>query len=277
VICTLKLFDEAIRLLIPPDEDPEDGELTMVIIDVQNSTSGFFGGFGGVDINTEQYKHNVSFNFGDNAQVLSATMLDKHPSDVEELVDPKTFPQDKLTLAPILLNQGDWIRLGAVVQTPANTAERSPRVVTANGRIMGIRRIQKKRPPGSLAWLSLGLAQAPFVLIFLFTVAGFLFEWMFGRQFPDLSDAFFLYVLAWAATFYLFTAFLGLLSLRRYIRKWRVAQRFSHPTPESWAPAVVRISGLFILVVALEATIMTLVFAGRLSIASFLVVLVLFD
>jgi hypothetical protein len=147
VVCAVKAFDKEDEH--PHDEEEQGGVLydpkqtTLVVLDLKNPVGRFFGGLGGQDIDADQYERPISFSFGEKAKVLDAVVWEQHPPEIQAEIDSASSRDDKLVIKQVLLNQGDWIRLTAKVQTPlGNHPEKD---ITATGRILGIRKIQQRR------------------------------------------------------------------------------------------------------------------------------------
>jgi hypothetical protein len=137
------------------EEHSSEVRRVLFIIDLRNPLWGTFSWLGGLDISPDQYERRISFSFGDSARILEAGVVEENPPDIESEVYADHFPPDKLIMKPMLLNQGDSIRLRLVVENPDTEPYLSWRhfffgkpgyhAVRAQGRILGVRKIQQKR------------------------------------------------------------------------------------------------------------------------------------
>lgn len=142
------------------EEASERTHPTMFIIDLRNPLWGIFSWLGGLDISPEQYQRRISFNFGESARILEAKVVDENPRGIgAKAIVPHSSP-GTLTFKPILLNQGDSVRFRVVVENP-DTEPYSPwrvrligsrgfHAVRVDGRILGIRKIQRGRSSDEL-------------------------------------------------------------------------------------------------------------------------------
>lgn len=129
----------------------------IFVIDLQNWAGRFAGWIGGTDISTTQYERNISFSFGKQARVIEAHVMKEHPPGVGAEFSIEGSHEEKLVLKPVLLNRGDWLRFKVVVENPTDP-------VSAEGRILGIKKIQKR-------WSGLQLSSYGFLLAVLIATA----------------------------------------------------------------------------------------------------------
>lgn len=131
------------RLAVPKGQDSESDKdaqpppRKIFVIDLQNPAGKILGWLSGANIASSQYERDISFSFGDRARVVEVDVMEEHPPGIGSEPSVAGPHQEKLILAPILLNRGDWIRLKAVVENPI-----SP--VTANARILGIKDLRRR-------------------------------------------------------------------------------------------------------------------------------------
>src|SRR4028118_314835 len=147
VVCAVKAFDTKGETLPVEEERPRysygSKQTTLIVLDLKNSVGRFFGRLGGQDIDADQYKRPVSFSFGKDANILEAMVWEQHPPEIQAEIASAYHRNNELVVKPVLLNQGDWIRLCAKVQTPRGS--RPEKTIMATGRILGVRRIQERR------------------------------------------------------------------------------------------------------------------------------------
>lgn len=129
----------------------------ILVIDVQNWAGRFTGWISGIDIATTQYERNISFSFGKQARVIEAHVIEEHPPGFGVEFYIEGSHEEKLVLKPVLLNRGDWIRLKVMVENPTEP-------VSAAGRILGIKKIQKR-------WSGLQLYSYGLLLAFLIAIS----------------------------------------------------------------------------------------------------------
>lgn len=96
--------------------------LDLVLLKVSNS--------GNIPIRSEDVKQNISFNFGCNANVLSAEIERSEP---EELKPTFTYSDNKVTFEPFLMNQGDSVELKIIVDNFDG--------IKTEGRVVGVKEI----------------------------------------------------------------------------------------------------------------------------------------
>jgi hypothetical protein len=169
-------------------EQSKRADPVLFVIDLRKPFWGIFSWLGGLDISPEQYERRLSFTFGENARILEAEVVEEKPQGIGAEVIAYHFPPDRLILKPMLLNQGDSIHLRVVVENPemAPYPSRwrafffgmpSPYAVKVEGRILGVRKIQRKRSAHELTGGSLLLIGilpvtivfVPGLLVWLFT------------------------------------------------------------------------------------------------------------
>jgi hypothetical protein len=129
-------------------EDNDDAVLMLFVIDLHNPI-GSLARVGGVDIEPTQYQREILFGFEEEASVLEAEILES-PEGIEAKVHIEGSQEEKVVLEDITLNQGDFIRLKAVVKNP----KAEPDVlwvgggvrylVEVEGHIRNIKKIQRK-------------------------------------------------------------------------------------------------------------------------------------
>jgi hypothetical protein len=150
VVCDVELeFD-------PEGQDSEsDGQTEGVfhrrlfVIELQNGVVRYVPGLlGGPDIAPAQYERDISFRFG-GRRIVEAAVIEQDPPDIGADVSIGGSHDDELILKPVLLNEGDSIRLKAVVENRTVYAwgDDGPIIaghVSASGRILGIKTIQKR-------------------------------------------------------------------------------------------------------------------------------------
>lgn len=167
---------EALLLDYKPTSPSESGEnkesqqssdhgYALFIIDLHNATGKYVGGLGSVDILPSSYERNISISFGDSARIIEASIVEEEPQNIGEQVIHEETSRETLTLKPVLLNQGDWIRVRALVQNPeVNPSHgirkrilRDQNIFTVNveGRIAGIRSFRRKLGKNQLLQLAL--------------------------------------------------------------------------------------------------------------------------
>lgn len=162
-----KLFFDVVCEALLVEQKKEDVNLpvnvsgvprALFVIDLRNPSWGMFAWLGGLDIAPSQYEQGVSFSFGEKARILEADVVEENPSNLNAELVPYHFPPDRITLKPLLLNQGDSIRIKVVADGP--TIEPYPSwfskntiflarfrffSVKAEGRILGIKKVERKR------------------------------------------------------------------------------------------------------------------------------------
>jgi len=148
IVCEAKLLGAEGDGLQLVTEDNDDAVLMLFAIDLHNPV-GSLATVGGVDINPTQYQREISFDFEEEASVLEAEVLES-PEGVEAKVHIEGSQEEKVVLEDIPLNQGDFIRLKAVVKNP----KAEPDVlwvgggvrylVEVEGHIRNIKKIQRK-------------------------------------------------------------------------------------------------------------------------------------
>jgi hypothetical protein len=132
---------------------------TLFVIDVRNAAGRVFGWIsGGTDIPAAHYERPLSFSFGANARVREADVVEERPHGIGARVSIDCHNRDKLVLDPVLLNEGDLVRFKAVVEEPVSTKKaKKPQQdiaqdnVNADGRVVGVKRIEKKRSSKELS------------------------------------------------------------------------------------------------------------------------------
>ena len=155
-----KLFFEVVyeaKLLGSEGNDPEPATETndvagpmLFVIDLHNVPGGLSGGLlGTVDIAPAQYQREISLGFGEKTHILEAEVLES-PHDMEAKVLTDRSQEERLVLEPVALERGGLIRVKAVVKNPK--PEPDPfwvgggvrYIVEVDGRIVGVRQIQRK-------------------------------------------------------------------------------------------------------------------------------------
>lgn len=127
----------------------EDAQL--VLIEISNT--------GNVPIEAEDYKKPISFNFGEEAQVLTAEVI---KTDPEELQASVSIDKGIVSLTPILTNAGDSLTLKIIVSGLGE-------VTKASSRIIGVKQLEEAKPPMNLGlWLLMLLTILSYGCMFLF-------------------------------------------------------------------------------------------------------------
>lgn len=166
---------EALLLDFKPTNTPEANEnkeshptsgdeYVLFIVDLHNAIGTFVGGLGSIDISPSRYERNISISFGNKARILEASIVEEDPTNIGEEIIQGTPLGQRLTLKPVLLNQGDWIRVRALVQNPEVNPSHGRRkwilrdenvfAVDVEGRIKGIRSFQRKLGKNELLQLT---------------------------------------------------------------------------------------------------------------------------
>lgn len=119
--------------------------IKLFIVDLHNPSWGIFSWLGGSDITPSDYEQRISIEFGESARILEADVVEEHPPGIGAKVTPYHYPPDTLVLNPILLNQGDSLRLRIVVENPEQERNRFVGVhkVKVNGHVRGVREIAR--------------------------------------------------------------------------------------------------------------------------------------
>lgn len=135
----------------------------LFLIEIQNAVGSLFGTLvGGVDLTKERIVKEVSFSFGKSAHVVEAEIVAQSPPDIGAEVRITGSESNGVTLEPVLLNQGDWVRIKVIVENPEVDVHKLPfgglSQITAAGRIIGIKRIQRRRSIQTLTLYGLGVA-----------------------------------------------------------------------------------------------------------------------
>jgi hypothetical protein len=114
--------------------------IKLFVIDLHNPSWGIFSWLGGSDISPSDYDQRISIEFGENARILEADVVEEHPPGIGAKITPYHYPPDTL-----LLNQGDSLRLRMVVENPEQERSRFVRIykVAMNGHVRGIREIAR--------------------------------------------------------------------------------------------------------------------------------------
>jgi hypothetical protein len=262
VVCEAYLIDKAKPRKAEGSKESSKPHLALFVIDVHNPLWGIFRWLGGVDIAPSQYERRIAFSFGDDARILEAEVVEENPQGIGAEVIADHFPPDKLVLTPVLLNQGDKIRLKIVVEAPDIEAP-SPWLgrnsvllrstghftIGVEGRILGVRKIRRKRGSQELLSYAIALDAIALLPMTVVTVIGGVVWLLTGN--PDLYLAapmpWFaapvptplldpITILTGAQTALLFVGQLLLLIMgRRTLRARKVAERYSptctHPLP----------------------------------------------
>lgn len=172
-----------------PEDTSEAAALVLFVIDLRNPSWGIFSWLGGLDISPEQYERRISFSFGENPRILKAEVVEEHPQGIGAEAIVHHVPPDTLTLKPMLLNQGDSVRLRVMVENPKIEANLSLwralffgrfglYAVKAEGRIRGVTEIQRKRSSGQLINIGFSLLLLGLLPLAIVYVLG-LFVWLF--------------------------------------------------------------------------------------------------
>jgi hypothetical protein len=125
-------------------------EAQLVLIEISNT--------GNLPIEAEDYKIPISFNFGEEAQVLTAEVIKTIP---EELHASVSTDEGIVLLTPILTNPGDSLTLKIIVSELGEEIKASSRMVGAN--------LEESKPTMNLReWLLLLLMIVSYGCMFLF-------------------------------------------------------------------------------------------------------------
>jgi hypothetical protein len=192
------------------DKDTKQPPRKIFVIDLQNASGKLFGWLRGTDIAPSQYERDISFSFGDQARVVEVAVMEENPPGIGARASIVGSHQEKLGLAPVLLNRGDWIRLKAVVENATNH-------VIAEARILGIQKLKRRWNGYQLATYGVvGIVLVSLLVDSLPRSVGWFFTgelyWMF--RFPALYAAWLGVLLAGLVVGMLMT-FSGLLKLSR--------------------------------------------------------------
>lgn len=126
------------------EQDSKGTETRLLVIDLRNPSWGIFSWLGGVDIAASDYDRQISIQFGESARVLEVEVVEEKPPGIGAEVFPYHYPPDTLVLKPVLLNQGDLLRLRVLVENPEWERLWVPIwtcKVRISGRILGIKKI----------------------------------------------------------------------------------------------------------------------------------------
>lgn len=134
------------------DKGTKPPSCKIFVIDLHNASGRLFG----TDIASSQYEREISFSFGDRARVVEVDVMKEDPSGIGAEASIAGSHQEKLGLAPVLLNRGDWLRLKAVVENPTNH-------IIAEARILGIKKLKR-------SWDGLQLVSYGVIGVFLFSL-----------------------------------------------------------------------------------------------------------
>lgn len=198
VLCEAYLIERKSGTEAEGSEEQSKRTPVLFVIDLRNPLWGIFNWLGGLDISPEQYERRISFTFGENARILEADVVKEKPQGIGADAIANHFPSEKLILKPTLLNQGDSIRLRVVVENPDLAPSPSfwpafffgmPShfAVKVEGRILGVRKIQRKRSTHELTASGATLLQLGILPVAIVFVPGLL-VWLFTGS-TDLMGA----------------------------------------------------------------------------------------
>lgn len=114
----------------------EASHVDVVVIEVMNT--------GNRDIEAEHYQRPLTFNFGDNAHVLSAEVLYEAPKAIRASL---SHTRNTVTLEPVLLNAGDAVGIRMLVTDAEDFGW--------DGRIVGVTNIKQVMPIARMARICL--------------------------------------------------------------------------------------------------------------------------
>jgi len=100
-------------------------EVNLVTLDIVNS--------GNMPILATDYERSVCVNFGEEAQVLTAEIINSKPKNLGASINVE---KGTLILNPVLLNDGDIVSLKAIVS-------KLSKIITVDGRIVGVKMIKE--------------------------------------------------------------------------------------------------------------------------------------
>jgi hypothetical protein len=153
VVCEAKLLGVEDNGWMPTTAVDDDVEERMLfVIDLHDAGSGPTGRQGSTNITpAQEYRREVSFSFGEGAQVLEAGVLDEHPSGIGAKVRiDGTQGGEELVLEEDPSERSESIRLKAVVKNPTAEPE-SPWVgggvrydIRVKESTTGIRKIRRR-------------------------------------------------------------------------------------------------------------------------------------
>jgi hypothetical protein len=255
-----KLFFDVVSevmLVVRRDEDSESNRektrakqnskigsgRVLFIIDIHNPGWGILSWLGGVDLSPSQYQRKISFSFGEGSRILEADVVMEDPQGIEAEAYRSLPKVDRLVVKPTLLNQGDTIRLRAIVDNPRVESSIFNSsgffTVRADGRILGIRALQRKRGTQEIFafwWLTNALAMLPTIVGYIIGLLAFLWTldpwrfwaWYLATPVPLVEP--FTFVTG-AQTALLFVAqSLFLMYGLKHLRSRKVATRYSPPS-----------------------------------------------
>lgn len=88
---------------------------------------------GNVSIKSGDYEHPINFTFDENAQILSAEIIETIPNNIEVSVN---IEENRVFMSPTLLNKGDSVTIKTLVNQFENH-------ILVDGRIVGVKDIKK--------------------------------------------------------------------------------------------------------------------------------------
>jgi len=110
---------------------------------------------GNTSILEKEYNTGITFDFGSNSKVLTASVIFADPADVNPKINTK---KSKVIVDPVLLNKGDSIIL-KVIATQVGK-------ITVEGRIIGVKKIEPfNHKKGSLLYTLVSLLIMVFILV----------------------------------------------------------------------------------------------------------------
>ena len=125
---------------------------------------------GNVPISSKDYEKPISIFFGQDSRIFSTEIFKVYP---ESLTLDSSLEENKLTLAPLLLNSGDYLEIKCLVNNPNREK------VLVHGRVVGVRDIKEIRsnPIRYLGWSLIGVTIMVLALIihavFFFDLSNF--------------------------------------------------------------------------------------------------------
>jgi len=160
VVCEAYLSEQkGAKNVASSQQGSNESYRALFVMDLRNPSWGILGWLGGLDIVPVQYERPISFSFGKRAWILEAGVVEEEPQGIGATLAVNHIPTDELVLNPVLLNQGDRLRLKVVVENPEVRSHsswfgRKDSFLSAgsgffdlraNGRIVGVKKIQRKR------------------------------------------------------------------------------------------------------------------------------------
>lgn len=134
-------------------EDMKVENVHLIGMDMWNS--------GNQPIRDSDFVKSVSFEFNEDALILSVSIVEKEPSNLEPIYE---FSGNKMELKPLLLNSGDKICLNILV------SDWDSDVLEVDGRIVGVKEIKYERESSRLVILFYVMGIIFFFLTFFLTL-----------------------------------------------------------------------------------------------------------